>query len=430
MAVVRSGGVLPYGVTTEFVSETIFEENFTQGTITLCTCRYSSDSYMQKRSHPRQGFGGNYRRSNSGEVQNAPNMPPATSSPVTSPVAAMVASPLRKETSPHGSSPVTATNPSKSETLVKVATVMTVNKSTSESRLQLEQGPVRKPNQPPQVPPKYTYSERIQRLSTTSLPEHQALQHHRQHEDPRVKGSSQPVEDLVLMSPFTPSRTCVTNLDEASRELASKQAQFNQMNSASPTGTTRTKVSEIHETLSKSHETLTNAHDINGDASPPSKETLSKGPSILQQGSEPKGFDNSAKIVNAINTPDIQKPSSPVAVTRENGNSPARVPQTVDVPSTPPPPPPPVISHVRQKSHEEIECEKAAAVVAIQIVDEDKHLSEVIHPPPEHKTTSDFMSGIFDTNMSGLPLKPTFAKNRSPRQDENKENRYVQSSYI
>ena len=73
--------------------------------------------------------------------------------------------------------------------------------------------------------------------------------------------------------------------------------------------------------------------------------------------------------------------------------------------------------HVRQKSVEEIECEKVAAVVAIQIVDDDKQLSDVILPPPEHKMTTDFMSGLFA--VDNVPAVPSFAASLlSPRTKE------------
>ena len=56
-------------------------------------------------------------------------------------------------------------------------------------------------------------------------------------------------------------------------------------------------------------------------------------------------------------------------------------------------------SHVRQKSMEEIACEKQAALVVKQLGEEERQLCEVILPPPEHKTTTDYINGLFDTSV-------------------------------
>ena len=56
-------------------------------------------------------------------------------------------------------------------------------------------------------------------------------------------------------------------------------------------------------------------------------------------------------------------------------------------------------SHVRQKSMEEIACEKQAALVVRQLGEEERQLIEVILPPPEHKTATDYINGLFDTDV-------------------------------
>jgi protein Shroom len=58
------------------------------------------------------------------------------------------------------------------------------------------------------------------------------------------------------------------------------------------------------------------------------------------------------------------------------------------------------VVHVRQKSQEEIAYEQHAKVVASQLPDGDKSLVEVIVPPPEHKTTCDYMTGIFSMSTN------------------------------
>ena len=57
------------------------------------------------------------------------------------------------------------------------------------------------------------------------------------------------------------------------------------------------------------------------------------------------------------------------------------------------------VSHVRQKSQEEMVCDEQAAKVAQNLEHGDSQLSAVLLPPPEHKTTTDYMSGIFDTKV-------------------------------
>ena len=76
--------------------------------------------------------------------------------------------------------------------------------------------------------------------------------------------------------------------------------------------------------------------------------------------------------------------------------------------------------HQRQKSHEEIECEKVAEVVAHQIRDHDKELSEVILPPADRKTTTDFMTGLFDISV-GNKRRPSRGGNLKDCQLERRQ---------
>ena len=70
------------------------------------------------------------------------------------------------------------------------------------------------------------------------------------------------------------------------------------------------------------------------------------------------------------------------------------------------------MTHSRQKSQEEIECEKQAALVASHL--QDKQLSQVILPPPEHKTTTDYVSGLFDTRIN-TSRKPSLRNTATTR---------------
>jgi hypothetical protein len=111
-------------------------------------------------------------------------------------------------------------------------------------------------------------------------------------------------------------------------------------------------------------------------------------------------------------------------------------------PPPPPPPPPPTttptengkeeskdgedekedVSHVSQKSMEEIAYEEQAAIVAKQLRDEEKHLSGVILPPAEHKKTSDFITGIFDTKVHKVGRRPSLLTRYNP---DSTTNRFV-----
>jgi len=76
------------------------------------------------------------------------------------------------------------------------------------------------------------------------------------------------------------------------------------------------------------------------------------------------------------------------------------------------------ISHGRQKSQEERDYEQQAALVAQQLAEKDRQLCEVIMPPPEHKMTTDFMSGIFDTDIDHSRRPSLLYQKASPRKDE------------
>ena len=50
-------------------------------------------------------------------------------------------------------------------------------------------------------------------------------------------------------------------------------------------------------------------------------------------------------------------------------------------------------------SKEEQTCNEKASLLASHVKDTDRRLSELLSPPPEHKTTTSFMDGIFDTKV-------------------------------
>ena len=59
----------------------------------------------------------------------------------------------------------------------------------------------------------------------------------------------------------------------------------------------------------------------------------------------------------------------------------------------------PQVVHVRQKSAEEIEYERHAQKLTQQLGEKDKQFCEVIAPSSQLKTSNDFMTGIFDTQV-------------------------------
>ena len=71
------------------------------------------------------------------------------------------------------------------------------------------------------------------------------------------------------------------------------------------------------------------------------------------------------------------------------------------------------VKHPRQKSQEEMVYEQQAALLASQLKDKDKQLSEVIQPPPERKMSVDYMSGLFKKEVK-LNRRPSFLSSRPP----------------
>ena len=57
------------------------------------------------------------------------------------------------------------------------------------------------------------------------------------------------------------------------------------------------------------------------------------------------------------------------------------------------------INHKRQKSQEEIECDDAIARLANELKEKDDELSKVISPPTAPKTTTDYVDGLFQTDV-------------------------------
>ena len=427
-------------------------------------CRYSNESYMTKRNNPRQGFNGNYRRSNSGELPKTPSSPttPTTSSsPQLITSGSTTTSGQRRE---HGGppSPVSAAPP-KSETLVKVATVMTVNKSlpAAESKTQMESGPQRTPTSggpgihqyyqshhhagpPPPVPPKKG------RSAPKPAPSQEGAAPTEERHGPVTTSDTSPKtpEPFVLSA-----RPGVTNLDEASSLLTQLSAG---RNGVSPPGMTawttvttptapssRAQNGHADPKLPSPDASLTRPAVRVGRSgrghSPPSMAdsppTLPSSPPPSQPSDTGGGVDHDLHACSAKETASQEeKEKSESQETPEDAEE-----QSPTSDASPASPPSEEVSaggsgglsplHVRQKSQEEIDCDKVAAVVAIQIVDDDKQLSDVILPPPEHKMTTDYMSGLFD--VGDLPAKPPsfVTERRSPRvssagiDDHNKENR-------
>ncbi|KAK2151962.1 hypothetical protein LSH36_344g02030 [Paralvinella palmiformis] len=91
------------------------------------------------------------------------------------------------------------------------------------------------------------------------------------------------------------------------------------------------------------------------------------------------------------------------------------------------------VVHVRQKSVEEIECEQQVAQLVRQLPESEKQrISEVILPLPEHKTATDFMSGLFDTHINDRerPNVKDLHSNQSSIDINNKKNETSRDVYM
>lgn len=417
--------VTPDFVTKEVVTRQTFvlEEIITHRCVVSSPYRYSDESYMTKRHTTRQGFNGNYRRSNSNEIikTTSPVLVTSTGQSILEP---RVAQPLRKHLS---ESPVSSANPPKaSETLVTLPSVVSDSgKPSSESKTHLEKGPVvHKPQQqqqPPPVPPK-TFTSSTDRLADISPKDN-------------VEKRASPQQQIRL----SPTTSKVTNLDEASRQLAFLN-NFNNTQDIAPSltpksessdkvTTTKTSSTFSHSkivSVRRSSETLNGLHNVNGDSHSSSPDT-SLTRSNLTQNSPPRTPPTTSNSFNSPNSSSsfsspssLSTPRANEEISKKEENNDEEKEKSEAKGETSPTSLSPV--HVRQKSMEEIACEKAAAVVAIQIVEQDKELSDVILPPPDHKMTTDYMTGLFDTNVVAISPSSSFVVSPRSRED-NKENR-------
>ncbi|XP_064636059.1 uncharacterized protein LOC135493098 [Lineus longissimus] len=68
--------------------------------------------------------------------------------------------------------------------------------------------------------------------------------------------------------------------------------------------------------------------------------------------------------------------------------------------------------HVRQKSQEEIECDEVIAKLANELKEKDRKLSEVISPPNTYKLPQDYYGDIFDKDVAGVSRRLVISPDR------------------
>lgn len=125
----------------------------------------------------------------------------------------------------------------------------------------------------------------------------------------------------------------------------------------------------------------------------------------------PQGATSNTIISSITTSPIGTKPCSPVADGSYHGES----DNSINSPGILSP------SEPRRVSQEELDCQSQAAIVAKQLQHSDRKLSTVIMPPPQHKTSVDFMAGLFDTAVD-----PNHQPSLLPRHRERKTRaRYV-----
>ena len=358
--------------------------------------RYSNDSYMQTRGNVRQGFGGNYRRN----VESAkPPSPPATRLPYNN-----------NEQQPgypqqqQRIAGAMATNPPPVETVVKVATVMTVTKSLppTEQKVQIEQGPrVTSPTAELHHPSYSSHSNNHSNMSSPPDSNHalSGQQQQEQTQSPSVRAmlsnfqnntksqpwtSRRPLEPASNYQPVPMSRTRVKELKESLTRLSNENLNKIDGEHISPSQSMeniskRTYSQPVVPSMysSQSQEAPSERTDVsessprygsgihhNGDAkSQPIRMQERRNQSHLPttKGDLPNGASLNASDYLEGSSSSSSSSSTP-RIEDEDADS-----QTNAVP----------IFHQRQKSQEEIDYEKQAALVAQRLKDEDRHLCEV-----------------------------------------------------
>ena len=350
----------------------------------LCISRYSNDSYMQTRGNVRQGFGGNYRR-NVDPVK--PPSPPTTQPPYGNNTEQQPGYPQQP---PRGAGTM-ATNPPPVETVVKVATVMTVTKSLppAEQKVQIEQGPrVTSPTAELQHPSYSSHSimssppEGNHVLSgqqteeqTQSPSVRQMLSNFQNNSKAQPWTSRRPLEPTSNYQPVP--RTKVKELKESLMRLSNENLSKIDSDNISP--------SQSMENISKrtySQPVVPPMYSSQSQAVSSERTEFSgsrdKSCSLPQNGetpSQPMRMRDNHQTHHQSYLPtksDLTNGASLDASNDLEGSSKVKAErhnQQADAPS--------VRLHQRQKSQEEIDYEKQAALIAQRLKDEDRHLCEV-----------------------------------------------------
>lgn len=396
--------------------------------------RYSSESYMYRRGNPRQGFGGNYQRQTSNPTEEISNTPrsqgPRSLSTSTIPDPQHLISPRPLETS---------VDPPRNETIIQTPAKVTITKKV---RSMSVQQPLPQPN-PPHVGPIMDYnvnhqgdvmSNGLSQVAMETKPP--SPPHVRQNEfvHPQCSPSHSPSQRSPIHtrqssnSEDMAEQEVIPSVNEVIANIEGHHSQTSPPSQKKHVG--RSRVAELRETilrksnenlhessLSRSRENISRSQESLSRISPASsseKLSTAKSHDRLHHVTPP-----STSPLPSPNSHHTRSKSSPVPLknclseaNHEGSQSDNESMQAFES------------CHVsQQKSLEEIAYEEQAAIVASQLKEEDKHLSEVILPPAQHKKTTDFITGLFDTRLNKVGRRPSLlTRYVSPQNEPPMEN--------
>ncbi len=352
----------------------------------MCIYRYSHDSYMQNKGHVRQGFGGNYRRNDNG-AQKPPS--PGSQPPF------KADKPFYQQDQQGPASPTI--NPPPTETVVKVATVMTVTKSLpqAEQKVQLEQGPSRMIGQP-ESHGTSTHYPAVE--SNGRIPNANSIDNQNGYPgantvssipDSHHSGPGRPPAPDPEQTQSPSVRAMLSNFQSSQHRDGPQpwtpRRQLEPTSNYQPVP--RTKVKELKESLMRLSNENLNKLGVDSDRISPSQseERLHPLPPRANVASShresPLADLNQSGVpsqeLSSENLPLIGGDSQPITTNVTNGAEQEEEAGLSEGESEGHHPGAPPRVHKRQKSHEEIECEKQAALLAQRLKEEDKRLSDV-----------------------------------------------------
>ena len=357
----------------------------------MCIYRYSHDSYMQNKGHVRQGFGGNYRRNDNG-AQKPPS--PGSQPPFKSDKPFYQQQGQQPQQGP--ASPTI--NPPPTETVVKVATVMTVTKSLppAEQKVQLEQGPSRMIGQPEShgTSMHYPAAENNGRIPNSNPIDNQngypGANTVSSNPDSHHSGPGRPLPPDPEQTQSPSVRAMLSNFQSSQPRDGPQpwtpRRQLEPTSNYQPVP--RTKVQELKESLMRLSNENLNRLGVDSDNISPSQseERLHPLPpranTVSAHHVSPLAETNqsgpaSQEVTSSENMSLIGGDSQPITTSVTNGAEQEEEAGLSEDESEGHHPGAPPRVHKRQKSHEEIECEKQAALLAERLKEDDKRLSDV-----------------------------------------------------